>query len=81
MEWYEKDASFEQRARTAKSLWRYIPKKYRNMLQDARIESDGYWIYLENGYRAYDGGEDCAIIHEYNLADLKAALKTIQYYG
>ena len=62
----------------AKNIWKYIPVKYREGVTEAFSDSDGYWIYLNKEYAAYDCGEDCGIIHEYNIDDLRNAIKTIK---
>lgn len=67
--------------RQAKNLWKYIPEKFAEAVDETNVDSDGYWIYLKNGYVAYDGGEDCCQIHEYSITDLKAAIKTIRKAG
>ena len=80
MEWWEKEEAFESvysKGRQAKNLWRYIPDKISKAVEETDVDPDGYWIYLNDGYVAYDGGEDCHIIHEYNITDLKKAIKTI----
>lgn len=67
--------------RQAIDIWKYIPKKVREGVTDAFSDCDGYWIYLdheEGGWVAYDGAEDCGGIHEYTIADLKEAIKTIR---
>ena len=67
--------------RVAKNLWKYIPEKVMAGVTNAIVDSDGYWIWLDNeegGWRAYDGAEDCGMIHEYTVADLKLAIKTIR---
>ena len=86
MEWAEKEFRYSVLYRTgrqAKDLYRYIPEE----LIDAEaidwcdINEDGYWIYLNHeggGWVAYDGGEDCGTIHEFTVADLKEAIKTIR---
>ena len=82
MDWFEKEAAYERTyaaGKQAKAISRYIPDKWWKAINGCSIESDGYWIYLNEGYTAYDHGEDCGIIHEYNIADLKAAIKTIKY--
>lgn len=67
--------------RQAKNLWKYIPEKLAEAVDETNVDSDGYWIYLKNGYVAYDGAEDCKVIHEYTVTDLKAAIKTIRKDG
>lgn len=63
------------------NIWQYIPYKVMEGVTNAFADSDGYWIWLdyeEGGWVAYDGGEDCGIIHEFTMADLKEAIKTIR---
>lgn len=78
--WADKATAFEsvyQRGRVAR-VWDYIPNRKMAAIDDATTDTDGYWIYLNDGWTAYDGGEDCGIIHEYNVKDLKDAIKTIR---
>lgn len=79
--WHEKEASFEDAyvaGRTAKNLWRYIPRNIYHGVDDCVVDPDGYWIYLAPGWTAYDHGEDCRIIHEFTIRDLQEAIKTIR---
>lgn len=84
MEWCEKEVAYERmysQGRQAKNLWKYIPAKLAEAVTYAFSDSDGYWILLnheEGGWVAYDGGSDCGVIHEYTIADLKEAIKTIR---
>lgn len=81
MGWGEKEAAYEKayrQGRQAKDIYKYIPDKYLGGVTNAFSDSDGYWIWLDEDYVAYDGGEDCGMIHEYNIADLKTAIKTIR---
>ena len=59
-------------------IWKYIPKKYHDAIDFAHKDSDGYWVYLKQGYRAYDLAEDCGIIHTYTIKDMREDLKTIR---
>lgn len=63
--------------RQAKNIWKYIPRSVSGVT-NAFSDSDGYWVWLDEDHVAYDGGEDCGIIHEYTIADLKEAIKTIR---
>ena len=77
---YQYEAAYRA-GRTAKNLWKYIPAKYREAVTNAFADSDGYWIWLDHedgGWVAYDGGEDCGMIHEYTINDIKEAIKTIR---
>lgn len=81
MEWFEKEYAYADSyaaGRQAKNLWQYIPKKYREGVDNAFSDSDGYWIWLDKDHEAYDGGEDCHMIHEYTIEDIKAAVRTIR---
>lgn len=85
MDWAEKEYRYQEQFRSgkqAKNIWKYIPASVACHVDKAFSDSDGYWIWLENDdegcWRAYDGGEDCGIIHEYTIADLKDAIKTIR---
>lgn len=82
MEWFEKEQAYTDRCRTKgipADVWKYVPKKYSDAVYDAHADEDGYWLYLDEGYRAYDHAEDCGVIHEYTVADLKEAIKTIEH--
>lgn len=82
--WADKEYEYERlysSGRTARDIYKYIPEKVREGVTNAFADTDGYWIWLdheEGGWVAYDGGEDCGIIHEYNITDLKDAIKTIR---
>lgn len=83
MEWYEKEERWEKnlrQGRIARDIWKYIPKKIEHAVDGVSVNSAGYWIYLKDGFRAYDGAEDCGQIHEYLISDLKDAIKTIREY-
>ena len=82
-EWYEKEQAYRalyRSGRQAKNLWTYIPDFVLPGVTNCFSDSDGYWIWLdfeEGGWSAYDHGSDCGVIHEYTIADLKQAIKTI----
>lgn len=86
-DYYEKETEYCERfrqGRTARDIWKYIPKKVQEGVTNAFADSDGYWVlldYEEGGWVAYDGGEDCGIIHDYTLEDLKESIKTIRKKG
>lgn len=80
-QWFDKEAEYEERFRAGKqikNIWKYIPRTVQAFVDGVAIDSDGYWIYLDADHIAYDGGEDCRTIHEYTVADLKEACKTIR---
>lgn len=79
--WAQKENEYEERSSCgtiARDLWKYIPQKLYEAVDDCVIDSDGYWIWLKKGYLAYDHGSDCGIIHEYRISDLRDAIKTIK---
>jgi len=84
--WYDKEQRYYDAfdaGKVSKDIWKYIPKKYYPAVTNAFADSDGYWVWLDNengGWRAYDGDEDCGMIHEYTIEDLKNAIKTIKKY-
>lgn len=69
-----------RQGRQAKDLWKYIPKKLEDAVDDTAIDSDGYWIYLAHwdGWTCYDGGEENIMIHCYTIKDLIEDIKTIR---
>lgn len=80
-EWILKEERYEKlyaSGRQAQDIWKYIPEKFMEGVDNAFSDSEGYWIWLESGWVAYDGGEDCGIIHEYTITDLKDAIRTIR---
>lgn len=80
-DWFEKQYAYERAYRSgsrSKNIWQYIPAYLQCHVADAFSDSDGYWIYLDEGYTAYDGGEDCGVIHDYTIADLKESIRTIR---
>ena len=84
MDWARKEELFETRfanGTTSKDIWQYVPRNVYSTIDDADVDCDGYWLYLASGFRAYDLGADCTIIHEYTISDLKEAIKTIEYVG
>ena len=83
LEQWEKEEAFDKTFRSGKAcsegkLWHYIPDKLADAVEEVRSDQDGYWVYLDPHYRAYDLGEDCTMIHEYRICDLKEAIKTIK---
>ena len=81
MTWAEKEERYSRQYAAGKvstNLWKYIPYKHWRGIFNAYSDADGYWITLDSTYTAYDGGEDCGIIHEYTIADIKDAIKTIR---
>lgn len=82
--WEDKEAAYWHAygsQRTARDIWKYIPDRIRSGVSAAFADSDGYWIYLEPGWTAYDGAEDCGVIRTFTIADLRADIKTIRRKG
>ena len=77
MTWFDREENYDYR-KHSDNLWRYIPKKLLHAVEDVAIDSDGYWIWLAPGYTAYDGGSDCMAIHDYTIAEVRKAIKTIR---
>ena len=63
-------------------IWRYIPNRLLEAVEDVSYGIDKYdtkyWIYLNKGWTAYDGGDDCGVILENTVKGLRAAIKTIR---
>ena len=64
--------------RQADDLWKYIPERISDAVDDTLVDPDGYWIFLKEGWTAYDGGEDCRTIHCYSIKDLREDIATIR---
>ena len=80
MDWFGKEEAYSRvynSGRQAKDIWQYIPRKLSTAVSHCVVDSDGYWIYLNEGWGAYDKDADCGVIHDYNIPDLKASIKTI----
>ena len=84
MNWASKEDNYERRwasGRISYDIWKYIPERVMEGVTNAFADSDGYWVWLdheEGGWVAYDGAEDCGMIHEYTITDLRKAIKTIR---
>lgn len=50
---------------------KYIPKSKLAAIDEAFIDSDGYWIFLKAGYTASRTDYHCHVIHEDTIADLR----------
>ncbi len=57
------------------SIEKYIPKKYRNTVEDFYKDMDGCWLNLKEGYISADN--EATSIHEDTIKDVKYKLKTI----
>lgn len=79
--WVDKEEKYDElyrQGRQATNLWKYITASKQAFVTNAFSDSDGYWIWLDEDHVAYDGADDCGQIHEYTIADLKDAIKTIR---
>jgi len=52
-------------------IMKYIPKSKRDAIKEAFKDSDGYWIFLKEGWNADRMDADCRTIHEDTIADLR----------
>ena len=69
--------AYEQRylqGKQCKNLWQIVPKKLWDVIDDAITDSDGYWIYIKQGYNM-DGDR---VIHSYTITGIKEDLKRIE---
>lgn len=80
-DWTDKEREWEWRyysGRYCRNLWKYIPQKVEDGIDEIGVDYDGYWIYLKEGWTSLDGGEDCGIIHDYTIDGIKDAVSTIR---
>lgn len=54
---------------------KYIPKKYRNAVQDFYKDDDGVWLELKKEY--ISTSTETSTIHEFSINDVRKELKTI----
>ena len=76
MDWWKKEQRYEElfaSGRQAKDLWKYIPESLIEAIEETAIDSDGYWIYLNEGWNM-DGER---VIHTYTILDLKEDINDI----
>lgn len=76
MSFADEEYRFEQRYENGnycRDIWDLIPKKLYEAISDATVDSDGYWIYIAEGYNM-DGDR---IIHSYTVSGIKEDLKRI----
>lgn len=59
-----------------KQIIEYVPKKLRCAVDEAWKDDDGYWISLKEGWENCED-QECDIIHEDTIADLKMRIKGI----
>ena len=52
-------------------IMKYIPKGKREAIDEAYRDSDGYWIYLKEGWNADRMDWNCHTIHEDTIKDLR----------
>lgn len=76
-QWFEKEQDFETRYRNGthcRNLWKYIPRNKLEAVDDATVDSDGYWVYLADGWT--DDGD--RVIHAYTVKDIVDAVKNVK---
>lgn len=77
MEWWEKEELFDTKYRNGTvcfNLGKYIPQKLYNAVEGWDTDSDGYWVYLSEGYHV----DTDRIIHCYTIMDILEDLKRIE---
>ena len=57
-------------------LLRYVPKKFHIAISDIFKDSDGYWIFLKDGW--LDSVNQCHVIHTDTIAELKEEIRLIE---
>lgn len=58
-------------------ILKYIPQKKREAVVDAFKDSDGYWIFLRDGWEASNMDSGCHIIHEDTIKELRYQISGI----
>lgn len=79
MKWWEKEELFETKYRNGticENPDKYVPKKLRNHVE-IDVDSDGYWVYLYDGYHC----DTDRIIHVYTITDMIACLKVVSKFA
>ena len=68
------ECAIKEGAKTKKKLLDYIPKKYKNAVQEFYKDSCGYWLILNDGYilEDYYGAH---VIHEDTINDTLKVLR------
>jgi hypothetical protein len=59
-------------------LMKYIPKSKREAIRDIFHDSDGYWIFLKEGWNADRMDSECRVIHEDFISDLRYQIAGIR---
>ena len=58
------------------AIMKYVPKRLINAVKEAYHDSDGYWIYLANGYE--DTHMNSHVIHGYTIHELREDLRNVE---
>lgn len=61
-----------------KAILKYIPKSKREGIKDCFRDDDGIWIFLKNGWNADRMDNECHVIHEDCISDLKYQIAGIR---
>ena len=59
-------------------ILKYIPKNKMAAIRKCYIDSDGYWIILNDGYEASRVDNRCSTIHEWTIKDLRYQIAGIR---
>jgi len=58
----------------------YVPVRWRQYLQDAFRDCDGYWFYFDET-KIIGGSNDTGIVHEDTIADCRAEFACLRLIG
>lgn len=61
-----------------KAILNYIPKSKLDGIESCFRDSDGYWIWLKDGWNADRMDSDCHVIHEDYIKDLRYQIAGIR---
>ena len=60
------------------NIMKYVPKNKQDAIEEAMKDSDGYWVYLKEGWNADRMDYQCRTIHEDNVNDLRYQIAGIR---
>lgn len=62
-------------------IMKYIPKTKHEAIRECFRDSDGYWIYLNDGWNADRMDSDCRVIAEDTISQLRYQISGISRLG